>query len=1041
MMKAHSSYKKGDYFMNLGKSKIRLFTRLFAVIALTLSIVSCNPSVSSSSSELTDTQILENFAKTFTLDVDLRNVTNDITLPTKGTNNITISWISSKPAILSNTGVLGEMVSVDTDVILTATLKLNEETKKVYFTATVKAPVLTCTASSIYEIANPGFEEGNLCGWTATGTAFQHSFVLDLENYWAGKYNKDGEYLFTSNDHEIEVGTLKSSNFVLGGSGWISFKLGAAKNYRQIYISIMEVGTDIEIARYGNLQFDDNIYTANMVQYIADLSAHLGKNLYVLVTDNAKSDWAWLSLDSVFVYYPTVNDLPEEATLAENIMPVDLDCSTVTAPSEYDIINGGFDLAKVCGWSITNNLFDDDSLLTTPVNWNGATSLPEGKYYLSNWSKESNTGSITSSKFKLGGSGYISFRMAGAKNPSQIYASILDENGNELYRFANHAIVSGLEPIFITYKADLSEHLGENLYVKFVDYATSDWGWLAIDSVVTYYPTTATLPANAVDAIDLLNYIPAGAMVENYSFETGDFTGWTATGDAFTHITDIVEVWDGDTYPIDGKYYFNTYKQGDAGQAGESGTGTLTSSMFTLQGSGYITFMLGGAKNPKTQYVSIFDENDKEIARYGNPQFSNNPKMYTYFADLRAYVSQKLYIKITDNQTSDWGIMLFDNFRTYYSTSEMVPTDATLAFNLLINEAPERALVENHSFETGDFTGWIATGDAFTLITDVAQSWGDTYYYPNGTYYFNSWKQGDAGQVGEGGTGTLTSSKFVLQGSGYVSFMLGGAKHTENMYVSFYNASDIEIARFGNKNFNNSPAMFTYVANLSSHLGEELYIKIVDNQTEDWGIFLFDDFKTYYKDIDELPANHVVATNMLIPDGSMVDNYSFETGNLDGWTATGDAFTLITDVAQSWGDTYYYPNGTYYFNSWKQGDAGQVGESGTGTLTSSKFVLQGEGYITFKLGGAKHTENMYISIYNEDNVEIGRYGNQLFNDSPEMFDYKVDLRDHLGETLYIKIVDNQTNDWGIMLFDNFITYHHTNNALLENAHLALNILE
>ena len=46
----------------------------------------------------------------------------------------------------------------------------------------------------------------------------------------------------------------------------------------------------------------------------------------------------------------------------------------------------------------------------------------------------------------------------------------------------------------------------------------------------------------------------------------------------------------------------------------------------------------------------------------------------------------------------------------------------------------------------------------------------------------------------------------------------------------------------------------------------------------------------------------------------------------------------------------------------EQGDNDGAGEEGTGTLTSSKFVLQGEGYITYILGGAKHSDQAYISI-------------------------------------------------------------------------------
>ena len=55
--------------------------------------------------------------------------------------------------------------------------------------------------------------------------------------------------------------------------------------------------------------------------------------------------------------------------------------------------------------------------------------------------------------------------------------------------------------------------------------------------------------------------------------------------------------------------------------------------------------------------------------------------------------------------------------------------------------------------------------------------------------------------------------------------MLGGAKLKESMYISFYNAANEEIARFGNHKFSDSPAMYTYVADLSKHLGEELTLR------------------------------------------------------------------------------------------------------------------------------------------------------------------------------------------------------------------------
>ena len=172
--------------------------------------------------------------------------------------------------------------------------------------------------------------------------------------------------------------------------------------------------------------------------------------------------------------------------------------------------------------------------------------------------------------------------------------------------------------------------------------------------------------------------------------------------------------------------------------------------------------MLGGAKNTKTMYISILDNDGKELVRYANTEFDGTPKMFTYVADLRQHLGKTLTIKIVDEQTTDWGIMLFDNFRTYYSTVNMIPEGAKVAINQLANQAPEGALPANHSFETGDFTG-CSYRKCFRYINRYYTGMVWNILQQDGTYYFNTWKQGDAGGQGSGGTGTLTSSKFTLQ--------------------------------------------------------------------------------------------------------------------------------------------------------------------------------------------------------------------------------------------------------------------------------------
>ena len=63
--------------------------------------------------------------------------------------------------------------------------------------------------------------------------------------------------------------------------------------------------------------------------------------------------------------------------------------------------------------------------------------------------------------------------------------------------------------------------------------------------------------------------------------------------------------------------------------------------------------MLGGAKNTKTMYISILDNDGKELVRYANTEFDGTPKMFTYVADLRQHLGKTLTIKIVDEQTTD----------------------------------------------------------------------------------------------------------------------------------------------------------------------------------------------------------------------------------------------------------------------------------------------------------------------------------------------------------------------------------------------------
>lgn len=111
---------------------------------------------------------------------------------------------------------------------------------------------------------------------------------------------------------------MTSSEFTVGGTGWITFLMGGGANMNEVYVSVYLAEDNTEIARYGNRFFASPYRVGDRVigregeftPYAADLSAYMGKKVYIKVTDNATAGWALITLDEIVTYYATESDLP-----------------------------------------------------------------------------------------------------------------------------------------------------------------------------------------------------------------------------------------------------------------------------------------------------------------------------------------------------------------------------------------------------------------------------------------------------------------------------------------------------------------------------------------------------------------------------------------------------------------------------------------------------------------------------------------------------------------------------------------------------------
>ena len=580
-----------------------------------------------------------------------------------------------------------------------------------------KSYVEEAEAKNKYEIINGDFELGSLAGWEiVSGDAFSNEGVNSESVWWNENisYEREGKYHYGFYNPSA-TGVMRSSNFELGGSGYISYKLGGCANNELTYLRFMlkKDSGDQEIARisnykYWNFQFpyvENGMRLLNMNQYYINLSKYIGETLYIEVVDNNSStdDLGCITLDSIKTYYetePVWYDIENYEVNIDDFMDVELD-------NEYQVKNGTFETGDLSYWTTSWEDENDRIGYVSDENTWWAEQLPynkKGRYLFTGVNDESKTGKLTSLPFTIGGTGIITFKMGGAKNPKLVYLSVVDDTTNvEIARFSNSmfndlgisTINNGSNLLNMTqYKADLSKYLNRKVRLEIVDNASNDWGLIAIDSIITYYPSSNGLPKNCISAIDCLEKEAIGLnneyQVLNGDFETGDLTCWTLNGGNFINIS-FKRVWWIENYLFDkqGTYFLNGW------ESNENETGYIESEEFTLGGIGKITFKLGGGHNQDLCYVELIDaETNEVIGKYGNSKFKDLNKKYfynglfndlskdgyylanmaTYQVDLSNYLNRKIKIRLVDNATSDWGLLFADDFITYYESNDDLPS-------------------------------------------------------------------------------------------------------------------------------------------------------------------------------------------------------------------------------------------------------------------------------------------------------------------------------------------------------------------------------
>ena len=799
---------------------------------------------------------------------------------------------------------------------------------------------LSVIDSSAYRMQNGSLEDGTLedenTGWTGMNGGFSEN-----NTYWEEyETNNDGRY-YVGIDKGME--TVESPAFVVGGSGWITFKLGSMKpadgdTPRDIYLEVVDTDDATVLARVRNVLFEDPVAALKLNDYKLDLSQFKEKSVFIRAVDNEdEGDFRSLYLDAFVTWYAaepadTYTDLTHAFWLDAEL---------------------AFDLAETNTAQVTP-VFLSEGVLGVQYT------------YAAKVSESGLTADGLALKATKSGVYTVTYTVSyGEEEIGSFSVTVTVTNTTPLPEFENavHSYAYGVWETGTAVNVTLPED-GERFSYS---YSVSA-GEASIDGrTLTYTPLAAgSVQITVTVTLTDKNYpdtdLPTRSFTVTLNFADSEIT--LADGDSISVAFDVndAEIADKEEYTLDFAKYLVIPEDKTVSYAV-----TMNEEGIEFDGSSYtLVFAELGLNETEQEFVFAV------TATSGKTQLK-----YTVTLRIKDTYQYRLYNGGFDLDLDGW---------TLDGMMDGEKNDAALG-----------GISEETGYWENDPSGV------------------DPLFYNDGKF-FSAYAAGAA----ESATGTLRSANFVIGGSGWITYKLGGAKNIEQVYLEVVSADGAKRVTLPNFDWSDNAGslvrgctLVSYKANLLEYgfaRGDKVYLRVTDNgnSTGDYGLFFLDSVVTYY------PVGSEPDDSFNLVSKYRLYNGGFETGSLMGWELTGN-IGVVTDDDNYWNDpnNVYNKNGRYLF-SWYTNEDRVSREDATGTLQSRVFTLKKNAIVSFLLGGGQTGVSLEFVRPAADGAGeevLARFTNQLFDDG-RLISYYYQFNLQKDTQCFVRVIDEAAVDAG-----------------------------